>query len=253
MQAYNAGFAKIYNLRWGGFAQNIAPLIRRFYESQPIGQVNRLMLDLCCGTGQLALQFLEASYQVVGLDLSESMLAYAKENADRFLQSGQARFVQGNAKSFVFENTFGLVVSTFDALNHLEDEVALRQCFQCVYAVLEADGVFIFDLNTRLGLRRWNYVNVEDGSDDILLINRGIYDGTGDKAWARITGFVQEAEGVYRRFEETVFNTAFDLERVKALLMAAGWQAAYFARVQDLNTPLGEPEKEERVFVVACK
>lgn len=253
MQAYNAGFAKVYNLRWGSFAQSIAPHLKQFYESQPISQHNRHMLDLCCGTGQLALQFLEASYQVTGLDLSEAMLAYAKENAAKFVESGQARFVQGDAKSFAFENKFGLVVSTFDALNHLEDETALAQCFRCVSSVLETGGVFIFDLNTRHGLHGWNYVTIDDGHEDLLLINRGIYDEAGNKAWARITGFIQEPDGLYRRFEETVFNTVFDLERVQAALLNIGWPNVYFARVHDLKTPVAEPENETRVFVVARK
>jgi len=252
MQAYNASFAKVYNLRWGGFAQNVAPMIRSFYEAKPISQVNRTVLDLCCGTGQLAILFLEAGYHVVGLDLSESMLMHAKENASRFLDSGQARFVQRNARNFSMDERFGLVVSTFDALNHLESEMALKECFQSVYQVMADGGVFIFDLNTRLGLRHWNAISIDDG-DEIVIIDRGIYDGQGDKAWARITGFVREAEGVYRRFEETVFNTAFDMACIREMLSLAGWKEPYSARLQDLQTPLLEPEKEGRVFFVACK
>jgi ubiquinone/menaquinone biosynthesis C-methylase UbiE len=124
MQAYNASFAKIYNMRWGGFAQQAAPLLRNFYETKPISQANRTVLDLCCGTGQLAVLFPEAGYRVVGMDMSAPMLAFAKENASRFLDSGQARFVQGNAQNFSLDERFGLVVSTFDALNHLEDEAS---------------------------------------------------------------------------------------------------------------------------------
>ena len=60
MQAYSASFARLYNLRWGGFAQRVAPIIRDLYESTPLGKVNRSLLDLCCGTGQLAVHFLFA-------------------------------------------------------------------------------------------------------------------------------------------------------------------------------------------------
>ena len=253
MQAYSAGFAKVYNLRWGGFAQQVAPLLKGFYETKPISQVNRSVLDLCCGTGQLAVLFLEAGYTVVGIDSSEHMLAYAKQNAGRFLAAGQAKFIQGDASHFTLEDRMGLVVSTFDALNHLEDEQALKQCFQCVFDVLDAGGVFIFDLNTRVGLRRWNGISVDDSNDDMLIINRGIYDGHGDKAWTRITGFVQGGDGLYWRFDETAFNTAFELERVKETLVGIGWKEVYFALGADLKTPLAEPEKEGRVFVVACK
>jgi hypothetical protein len=41
------------------------------------------------------------------------------------------------------------------------------------------------------------------------------------------------------------------MEMVRQALLDAGWRNVYFARIQDLNTPLLEPEKEGRVFVVA--
>jgi SAM-dependent methyltransferase len=253
MQAYNAEFARLYNLRWGGFAQSIAPTIRNFYETTPIGQTNRALLDLCCGAGQLAVLFLEAGYKVVGIDSSEPMLAHARENANRFLGSGQARFIQGDASHFVLDDRFGLALSTFDALNHLENEEALEQCFQCVFNVLEKDGFFVFDLNTQLGLRRWNSITINDSNDESLLITRGIYDEAGGKAWTRITGFVQEAGGLYRRSDLTAFNTAFELERVRKILLEGGWQDASFALGQDLKSPISEPETQSRVFIVARK
>ncbi|MEN4041147.1 MAG: class I SAM-dependent methyltransferase [Anaerolineaceae bacterium] len=251
MQAYNKGFAKVYNLRWSGFARQVAPLILGFYGATPIGQANKSVLDLCCGAGHLAVHLLEKGYRVLGLDLSEHMLHYARENARPYLESGQAKFVQGDASDFSLAERFGLVVATFDALNHLENEQALRRCFQCVYAV--SDGYFIFDLNTRRGLRRWNSIQVDDSDDDVLIINRGMYDGQSDKAWARISGFYRLPDGFYERFDETAYNTVFEMERVKEALLGVGWKNVYFARVQDLQTPLAEPEHEGRVFVVASK
>jgi SAM-dependent methyltransferase len=253
MQAYSAAFAQVYNLRWRGFAQHVAPLIIDFYAATPIGQVKKTVLDVCCGTGQLALHFLEAGYQVTGLDLSEPMLHYAQENTSRFVATGQARFIHADAAHFSLDDHFGLVVSTFDALNHLPDEAALRNCFRCVFSVLEANGLFVFDLNTAVGLRRWNAISMDDSSDEILLINRGIFDEEGDKAWTRITGFVRTLAGTYTRFDETVFNTIFNLEFVQAALLEIGWQEVYCARVEALKIPLTTPEAESRVFIVAHK
>ncbi|MEJ5240389.1 MAG: class I SAM-dependent methyltransferase [Anaerolineales bacterium] len=251
MQSYSKGFAKLYNLRWSGFARQIAPFILDFYATTPMGQENRTVLDLCCGAGHLAVHFLERGYRVVGLDLSEHMLYYARENARPYVETGQAAFIQGDASNFTLDERFGLVVSTFDALNHLENEQSLRRCFQCVYAV--CDGYFIFDLNTRYGLRRWNSIQIDDSNDEALIINRGIYDGQSDKAWTKITAFLQLPNGLYERCDETVFNTVFELAKVRDALLEVGWKDVYFARVQDLRTPLDEPEKEGRVFIVASK
>ena len=116
-----------------------------------------------------------------------------------------------------------------------------------------SDGYFIFDLNTRSGLRRWNNVYVDESDEDALIITHGVYDGTSDKAWTRISGFVRLPNGLYERFEEIVFNTVFEMKKVSDLLHDAGWKNVYFARIQDLKTALDEPEKEGRVFVVASK
>jgi SAM-dependent methyltransferase len=251
MQAYGPGFARLYNTKWHGFAEQVAPLIETFFAAASMGRENKSILDLCCGTGQLARHFLEKGYRVTGLDLSEHMLHYAIENARSYVESGQANFVRGEASRFVFEERFGLVISSYDALNHLENEQALRSCFECVHAV--CDTCFVFDLNTRTGLNRWNRVNIDDSSEDTFVITRGHYDGEGDKAWNTVTGFVRLPNGVYERCDETAFNFVFDLDAVKNTLLELGWKSVHFARIEELNTPISEPENEQRVWIVASK
>jgi SAM-dependent methyltransferase len=252
VQAYSRTFARIYNKRWTFFAHRVAPLIADFYASTAIGQTDHSLLDLCCGTGQLALYFLENGYRVTGIDLSEHVLVYARENASAYVEDGQARFVQADAADFSVDHQFGLAVSTFDALNHLDGQAALEKCFQSVFAALAPGGFFVFDLNTRAGLRRWNNIRVDD-SEEAVIITRGIYDGESDRAYTRVSGFIHKANGLYERFDETVFNYVFDLAWVREALLSAGWRDAYCARIDDLATPISEPEREARVFFVANK
>ncbi len=249
MQGYNEGFARVYNMISTGFAREVAPHLFDFYVGAASGSSEHSLLDLCCGTGQLSLYFLERGFRVTGLDLSEPMLAHARENNAAFLASGAARFLQGDAAAFTLDERFGLVVSTYDALNHLPSLGALRACFACVHAVTLPDGTFAFDLNTRLGLKRWNSLGVTE-TDETVIINRGIYDG-GDKAYTRINGFVRDDDGRYTRFEETAYNTVFDLAAVRAALLEVGWADAYFALAGDLRARLDEPESAGRVFVIA--
>jgi SAM-dependent methyltransferase len=237
-------------MRWGGFAQQVAPLILDFYGATSISSVNRYVLDLCCGTGQLAVHFLERGYSVIGVDWSEHMLRYAREHANRYIEADQARFIKADATNFTLDERFGLVVSTYDSLNHLADEQALRKCFECVFTVSE--GFFIFDLNTRAGLRHRSGIQIDDSEEMLIIANR-LYDGQGDKAWTRVTGFLRAASGLYERFDETAFNTIFDIQGVGKLLSEVGWTDVYYTRVQDLTTPIADPENEGRVFIVASK
>lgn len=250
-QAYSPAFARAYQLRWGFFAQRAAPLLQAYYESTPAGKTNRHLLDLCCGTGVLARHFLENGYQVTGLDLSEAMLAFARQNTPEYLISGQVQYIQGDASHFQLDERFGLVVSTFDALNHLPGEAALLGCFESVRPTLVEGGTFIFDLNTALGLRQWTGMAVDDSNPQALVINRGFIVAEDQRAWTAITGFLLEDDGRYTRFDETAFNTLYSMSRVAELLHQAGFGNIRFCRLSDLHTPLLEPENESRVFIVA--
>jgi SAM-dependent methyltransferase len=252
MQGYGRVFSKVYNLLWNDFAQAIAPKIHDFYLTTETGQFRRPVLDLCCGTGRLSHYFLEKGFHVVGIDLSEHMVSYARENNLEYIVAKQADFIQGDAADFILDEKFGLVVSTYDALNHLPDEAALQSCFRCVRDVLLEGGYFIFDLNTHFGLRNWNGITVRPG-DEIYLINRGMYDEFTVKAWTKITGFVQDEGGLYERFEETVYNTVFEMAAARDWLLMAGFREVYFALDRDLNVPIQNPEAQKRVFFIVRK
>ena len=249
---YNAGFAQVYNTRWAGFANSVAPRIREFYEQTCINKQSRTLLDICCGTGQLALHFLEHGFKAFGLDISPAMLKHARKNCQSYIDQGLARFETADAANFRVDDTFGLAVSTYDALNHLPDMEALGGCFRSTCAALIVGGWFIFDLNTRRGLRQWTGISVQD-LEDITLITRGVAVHADDRMYTHITGFVRQEDGCYARVDQTAFNSIFDMSVVVSLLHECGYENAYCALIDDLNTPLENPEGENRVFFVAQK
>ncbi len=250
MQAYATSFAHVYNNLWGWFAIQLAPRILEYYECLPVSRWNRVVLDVCCGTGQLAAHFLKSGYSIIGIDSSEGMLKFARQNSADYVQAGQACFVRADAAHFALHTQVGLAVSTYDALNHLENMAELRGCFESVYGSLAEGGVFLFDLNTRKGLQSWNGISVED-SRDAVIITRGIFDEEIGRATTRITGFVPKGNGIYERFEETAFNTLFDVHEVKAALEGTGFHSVYFARSADLSKPVEDTEAERRIYIVA--
>ena len=65
-EAYGEISALRYNIfesRPSGFAQQMAPKIWNFYQETGIGQDNNRVLDVGCGTGQLAAHFLAHGVQ----------------------------------------------------------------------------------------------------------------------------------------------------------------------------------------------
>lgn len=248
--AYGRAFAAYYNTHWRAFAEQTAPRLLAWYAASPPGRQRLPVLDLGCGTGQLAAHFLAAGYAVTGLDLSPEMLAHAARNNAAAVAAGRARFVQADAADFAVDGAFGLIVSTFDTLNHLPDLNALRGCFRSARRVLAPGGFFVFDLNTRLGLQGWNSLNVYE-HDGTVLIQRRQYEPGALRAATTLIGFVPAANGRYQRFDETITNTAFAVSDVLPALAACGWPTAHTATLADLDAPLAEPEAQSRIYFVA--
>ena len=245
---YGPVFARAYDRCWTEHAARVAPELRRHHEA--LGDVPRALLDVSCGTGQLCLHFLEHGYRVTGIDLSPDMIAIARAHCADHVAAGRAAFFVADAASFAVGGGFGLAVSTYNALNHLPDLDALRGCFRSVREALAPGGGFVFDLNTRAGLRQaWNGVHAAD-SEGVTAQAESVYDG-GARAFTRISGTVREEDGRLERFDETLANTAFALADVHAALLAEGFTAVRWACDGALAAPVEDAEALDRVVGVA--
>ncbi|MCC5667065.1 class I SAM-dependent methyltransferase [Nostoc sp. CHAB 5784] len=118
---------------------------------------NAQLLDLCCGTGHLVQSLIERGYQVTGVDGSEQMLNYARQN------SPDANFLLADARYFELPPIFDAVFSTSASLNHIMTIQELQQVFQKVYAALKDGGWFIFDINHHEQMQRWWNGEIAEG------------------------------------------------------------------------------------------
>ncbi len=79
-----------------------------FKSLLPLGRLE--VLDVGCGTGEIGLLFAELGHHVTGLDLSEKMLAKAREKTSRKMYD--ITFKKGDAEDPPFEaGTFDVVVT----------------------------------------------------------------------------------------------------------------------------------------------
>jgi demethylmenaquinone methyltransferase/2-methoxy-6-polyprenyl-1,4-benzoquinol methylase len=75
-------------------------------------------LDVCCGTGDIALRLSKRGAEVVGLDFSDRMLAVARQ---RGAAHPDVRFVRGDAMHLPFEDATFSAVTVGYGLRNLED------------------------------------------------------------------------------------------------------------------------------------
>ena len=79
-----------------------------FIEKEINYEKNNKILDLGCGTGRHSIELAKREYNVVGIDLSESLLRRAKEKARE--QNLQIIFQKNDARMLTFSSTFVLVI-----------------------------------------------------------------------------------------------------------------------------------------------
>ena len=206
--------AFIYNTHWAQPERLMLPLDRFILpELDPGAEI----LDLCCGTGQTAAMLTEHGYEVTGIDGSESMLVFARENAP------DADFITGDVRTFSMPGRFDAVVSQYDSLNHILSVEELLTVFRNVHAALVPGGVFLFDLNTEEGyLQRWRATSIGHVEDDHAYITHPAYDREARTGSYNVAMFFLK-DGVWERTDATLLARCHSEEEVLGSLEAAGF------------------------------
>ena len=250
MQAYGKAFARVYNARWGAFTDAVAPKIEQLFNAvrDELG-LSKSLIDLCCGTGNLAQYFLQRGYRVKGIDLSPHMIEYAIQRNHSYVDAEKASFTIEDAASFSCTQRVSYVTCLYDALNHLPSLESIASCIQRAFDAIDRKGIFLFDINTKKSLLEWNRTTIQE-DDEVYLASKGIYDPTMDRAYTQLTGFFRNENGTYDRFSETVYNLALSVDQILPLIKKAGFQSTYCASAENLALPVADPESIKRVFFI---
>jgi SAM-dependent methyltransferase len=235
------GFAWFYNKYWGDeFARPALAIFNLLLF--PLLPEGSRVLDLCCGTGQLAAGLLERGFQVTGLDGSEPMLEFARVNAPA------AEFMCADARLFTLPQTFQAVTCTFDSLNHVLKLDELAQVFRNVYTVLADDGVFLFDLNMEDESEKKSSTIDMLGEDHACIV-RASYDEERKLKRYEVTMF-RRAGQRWKRTDVTLLQRYYEETEVCAALASAG-----FSRINtyDARREFGMTLSDGRMFFLARK
>jgi len=88
-------------------------------------------LDLCCGTGDIALALAQHGAETTGLDFSPQMLEMAEtrlQKSNRKSQIANPKFIQGDAQQIPFpENSFDIVTVGYGLRNLASWEIGLEE------------------------------------------------------------------------------------------------------------------------------
>lgn len=247
MEAYT-GFAAVYDTfmdnipyeEWGSY---IRGLLLEY------GVKDGLMLDLGCGTGTLAEIMADYGYDMIGVDYSEEMLEIAMEK--RRESGHDILYLLQDMREFELYGTVKSVISVCDSLNYILEEEDLEEVFRLVNNYLDPGGIFIFDFNTTYKYREiLGDRTIAESRDECSFIwDNYYYEEEGINEY-ELSLFIQEGDDpdIHRRYQETHYQKAYDLDVMRKLLEGAGME---FVTAYDAFTKDAPREDSERVYVIA--
>lgn len=103
------------------------------------------VLELACGTGRLLIEIAKHGFQCDGIDLSQTMLAIAKDHILRLPPEIASLVALHNVDmtDFQFENEFSLIVIADNSFRELTTRVQQLSCLRCVNKHLQRGGTLL--------------------------------------------------------------------------------------------------------------
>jgi SAM-dependent methyltransferase len=224
------------------YFEHILPSVQQLLLSNL--SIGAKVIDLCCGAGRLTQALLKEGYKVTGIDSSEEMLRYARDNAPN------GEFILGDVRLFELSPVFDAAVST-GALNHIMCQEDLISVFRNVYRVLRNNGKFVFNILLDEGFQAgWDGFILSDAKDDFAWIVKHIYDPKDKIGQIKITGFELNA-GNWQRLDDTMLVKSYSSNEVISALEQVGFsQVSIHQSEPDCQN---SNNKTWETFFIACK
>lgn len=251
-QPYDLGFAAVYDVYLGGIGNHVARKLIELCRTHQILERDACVLDIGCGTGIAAREFVKAGWRVTGIDLSPYMLRQARAKLSRSIRAGRASLKVADARSFKVGRGYSFVYSVLDCIDHLPDSRALRGCFSSAHAAAAPGALFVFSLVTARGMEQFSGFTAKDGHGGSIAIH-GVYDASSSTAVLEVVGYRPVGAGLFRRFATVMQLTVHDPRRVRVDLAASGWKILRISTLENLGIAAKSISKADRIFFVCSK
>jgi len=130
--------SKTYDLFNDELTESTNKVIETFLKEHSV----KKLLDLSCGTGAQVFYFASRGYEVVGSDISTSMLNVAKAKAKK--EKISVKLIKGDMRTSEL-GTFDAVLTIFNAVGHLTKS-DFEQTMLNINKNVKVGGLYIFDI-----------------------------------------------------------------------------------------------------------
>lgn len=209
------------------------------------------IVDLGCGTGEITIQLAKLGYDVIGVDISQDMLAVGSQKS--LEQQVPITWIQQDIRCLSGFKHVDLFVSFCDVMNYITKEADILSVFQTIYHSLNDEGYFIFDVHSidYVSKKLTNHTFAEV-ADEISYIWECVAGDHVGEMYHYLTFFTKKNDHVYERFTETHHQRTWDTKQYEQFLKKAGFTKIEFYGDFELDKVISQ-NIYDRFFIIAKK
>ncbi len=145
--------------------------IIRFLDLTPESKV----LDLCCGQGRHSLELGRRGYQVIGYDLSETLLDHSRTVAQE--ENLNIEFISGDMRELPYRDEFDGIFNFYTAFGYFEKDEENQQVLDVVSKALKTNGKFLLDYPCLEGrMTNWKTQEYFEYDDGTIMLHEMLHD-----------------------------------------------------------------------------
>lgn len=179
MSKLYSDFADLYNKMYQSFIDYEEEY--QFYKGLLRKHESTNILEIGCGTGQLARRFLRDGYKYAGIDISMHMLEYARR------EMPPTHFHQMDMRDITLPDRFDGVIITARSISYILSNKDVMATFRSVKNVLADRGILIFDfIDARSfipSIKDGEIISHEVLIDDVKYKRESIFEKHIDNSW----------------------------------------------------------------------
>jgi len=141
------GFAERYDLFFAKFGEH-DPVVVEFFSKLFAENEVRKVLDCACGTGNDLHLFHSLGCEVIGSDISDSMLAQARKNLSECGLEIPLRKADYRELRRHFDGQFDAVVCLSTSILHMPNETEVLRALKSMHEVLREGGILVLSQGT---------------------------------------------------------------------------------------------------------
>ena len=198
------------------------------------------VVDVACGTGRHALALAAKGWDVLGVDLSEGMLAHAGERAS--VSGTNIDFARQDMRSLDLGRSFDAAVCLFDSIGYARDPDGVRSTIEGIHRHLTSDGLLMLEFwNAPAMLRGFEPVRVKrldlPGARVVRISETSVDEGD-QVAKVNYELLLLRSDGTFESFEELQVCRFFTRAEMERHLADGGftpleWYGGYGGPVSD--------------------